>query len=65
MEGVSDMVTGFVVTDSPRRDAETFRASQPTVGARGASLKVVSGGVVIVRRPDGTAIRFEPKEFQR
>ena len=59
------MVTGYVVTENPTRDAESFRQQQPTVGHHGPSLKFLRGGCVLVRRPDGTAVRFEPKEFQR
>jgi hypothetical protein len=59
------MVTSYVVTEHPRRDADRHVATLATLGMRGPSLTFRPGGVVIVRRPDGTAVRFEPPSFQR
>lgn len=59
------MVTAYIVSDRPREEAETYRAAQPVVGGRGASLTFRAGGVVMVCKADGTATRFEPKGFQR
>jgi hypothetical protein len=62
------MVTSYRVSDTPLADAQQYQQQQQQqsiVGSRGSSLYYVRGGCVIVTRPDGTAVRFEPKEFQR